>query len=33
MILARKGDYDGACALLQPYVESRLARLHEAQED
>jgi len=33
MIFARKGDYNGAYALLQPYVESRLKRLHEAQED
>jgi tetratricopeptide (TPR) repeat protein len=31
-ILSREGDYDGAHALLWPYVKSRLDRLHDAEK-
>jgi hypothetical protein len=31
-ILGREGDYDGAYALLWPYVRSRLDRLHDAEK-
>jgi len=31
-ILGRQGDYDGAYALLWPYVKSRLDRLHAAEK-
>jgi hypothetical protein len=30
-VLAREGDFDGAYALLWPYVKPRLDRLHEAE--
>lgn len=31
-ILSREGDLDGAYALLWPYVDARLARLHDAEK-
>jgi hypothetical protein len=31
-VLARQGDYDGAYALLWPYVKGRLDRLHNAEK-